>query len=168
MIGIIIITLMIILLYVIVVTNKTNKTNKTNNFEQTNKKIKMLTREDECNIIKKERKERKTYIYKMPQYYDFKDSDYETPEDKFIFEYVYKNRLFKDDTGRDPTRIELGNYRDKLFDFRNSTNIDTNMITAVDNINEMILTNPDLQGKSIGDIYDSLTSNKQNALNYNL
>jgi hypothetical protein len=162
MIGIIIILLLIITLYVVATSNKKN------NFEQKNKKLKMLTREDECNIVRKERKERKSYIYPMPQYYDFKDSDYETPEDKFIFEYVYKNRLFKDDKGQDPTKIELGNYRDKLFDFRNSTNIDTNMITPVDNINEMMLTNPDLQGKSIGDIYDSLTSNKVNALNYNL
>jgi hypothetical protein len=164
MIGIIFITILIILLYVIV----SNKNNKQNNFQQKNKKIKLLTREDECERDKKERKQLKTYIYPMPQYYDFKDEDYETPEDKFIFEYVYQNRLFKDNKGQDPTRIELGNYRDKLFDFRNSTNIDTNMITPVDNINEMMLTNPDLQGKSIGDIYDSLTSNKVNALNYNL
>ena len=164
MIGIIIISILVILLYVIV----SNKRNKQNNFEQKNKKIKLLMREDECERDKKERKKLKTYIYPMPQYYDFKDEDYETPEDKFIFEYVYHNRLFKDNKGQDPSRIELGIYRDKLFDFRNSTNIDTNMITSVDNINEMILTNPDLQGKSIGDIYDSLTSNKQNALNYNL
>ena len=164
MIGIIFIAILIILLYVIV----SNKKNKQNNFQQKNKKIKLLTREDECERDKKERKQLKTYIYPMPQYYDFKDSDYETPEDKFIFEYVYHNRLFKDNKGKDPARIELANYRDKLFDFRNSTNIDTNMITSVDNINEMTLTNPDLQGKSIGDIYDSLTSNKQNAINYKL
>ena len=164
MIGILIIVILTILLYIVVISNKS----KTNNFEQKNKKINMLTREDECNIIKKERKERKTYIETPIQYYQFDDNEYETPEDKFIFHYVHNNQFFKDNKGQDPTRIELGNYRDKLFDFRNSTNIDTNMITPVDNINEMILTNPDLQGKSIGDIYDSLTSNKQNALNYNL
>ena len=33
------------------------------------------------------------------------------------------------------------------------------MITPVDNINEMILLKPDLQDKTIGEIYDSLTSN---------
>ncbi len=164
MIGIIIIAILVLLLYVILSNNR----NKPNSFEQKNKNLKMLTREDECNIVRKERKEKKTYIYPMPQYYQFKDEEYETPEDKFIFEYVYHNRLFKDDKGKDPTRIDLANYRDKLFDFRNSTNIDTNMITPVDNINEMTLTNPELQGKSIGDIYDSLTSNKQNAINYNL
>ena len=41
------------------------------------------------------------------------------------------------------------------------------MITSVDNVNEMILLKPDLQDKSIGEIYDSLTSNNQNLLMLN-
>jgi hypothetical protein len=162
MIGIIIIVILTLLLFVVVTNNKTN------NFEQKNKKLNMLNREDECNKIRRENKQRKTYIDTPIQYYQFEDNEYETPEDKFIFHYVHNNQFFKENKGQDPTRIELADYRDKFVDFRNSTNIDTNMITAVDNINEMILTNPDLQGKSISDIYDSLTSNKQNALNYNL
>ena len=62
------------------------------------------------------------------------------------------------------TKKDLAEYRDAFFNFRNKTNISTNLITPIDNINEMRLLNPDLSGKNISDIYDDLVSNKQNLI----
>jgi hypothetical protein len=158
MIGIIIIVLLILIL-IFITSDKINNLKNISGNKET--KINLITKQKP--ICKKYKK----YVYPPPQYYNFKPEEFESDEDKFIFDYVYKSKLYKDYKKEDLNNTQLATYRDRFFDFRNKTNIDSNMITPVDNINEMILLKPDLQDKSIGDIYDSLTSNNQNVLMIN-
>jgi hypothetical protein len=162
MIGPIIISILVIILFAVSYDKIIINTNisKRNELDNNAIKIKLIPKELEtC-------KKYKTFVSPRPQDYRYKESDFETEQDKFIDEYVFQSKLYKPAPKTDITQQNLANYRERFFDFRNKTNIDTNMITEVDNINEMKLLNPDLEGKSIGDIYDSLTSNKQN-MNFN-
>ena len=159
--------IIILILAVILIAISSDKIDKNTNLSKRNElnnnaiKIKLIPKELEtC-------RKYKTFISPPPQDYIYKESDFKTEQDKFIDEYVFQSRLNKPTLKIDTTKQNLANYRERFFDFRNKTNIDTNMITEVDNINEMKLLNPDLMGKSIGDIYDSLTSNKQN-INFNI
>ena len=110
----------------------------------------------------------KTFVSRPIQYDCIDDKEFETYQDKFIDEYVFKSKLFcKNISENNPKKYakkDLAEYRDAFFNFRNKTNISTNLITPIDNINEMRLLNPDLSGKNISDIYDDLVSNKQNLL----
>lgn len=159
MIGIIIIVFLILIL-IFVTSDKINKLQNISG-DKKDTKIKLITKE------KPVCKKYKTYVYPPPQYYNFKPEEFESESDRFIFDYVYKSNLYKDYKKKDLNDTQLATYRDRFFDFRNKTNIDSNMITSVDNVNEMILLKPDLQDKSIGEIYDSLTSNNQNLLMLN-
>ena len=90
----------------------------------------------------------------------------DNPEDKFINEYVWKSKLFCNNDEADLYNdSELAKYRDGVFDFNSHINRDSNgdMFTPVDNINEYILTNPDLNDKSIAEVYDELTKQKYNS-----
>lgn len=161
MIGPIIISILVIILFAISYDKIDKNTNisKRNELDNNAIKIKIIPKDLEtC-------KKYKTFVSPRPQDYRYKESDFETEQDKFIDEYVYQSKLYKPQPNLEMNKQNLANYRERFFDFRNKTNIDSNMITEVDNINEMKLLNPDLMDQSIGDIYDSLTNNKQNYLN---
>ena len=87
--------------------------------------------------------------------------DEEDVRNRFIDEYVFNNRVNCNNKPND-TNIELDEYRRDVFDFRNKTNQIANNHSPVDNINEVIVNNPDLSGMKISDIYDKLTSNDFN------
>lgn len=140
--GLILIIILILLIQYIIVNSKKTPTNT----------IKITTKKD--NIENKF----KTFVAR-PIYYDkTKESDFESDEDKFIDEYVIKSKLFNSTSNN--FLINLAEYRDNFFDFRNKTNISSNLFTPVDKVNEMILLKPDLTGKNISDIYDDLVDNK--------
>ena len=126
----------------------------------TDKEINFITKENRC----KNKKKFKTFVSRPIQYDCLNDEEFETEEDKFIDDYVFKSRLFCKKPINNLAKKDLAEYRDAFFNFRNKTNISTNLITPIDNINEMRLLNPDLTGKSISDIYDELVSNKQNLI----
>ena len=156
---IVIILIIIIGLYFAAkVMNDKKKSNNMVNLD--NKNIKLITKENRCKNIKKY----KTFVSKPLQYQCLDDDEVTTDEDKFINEYVFKSKLYcdKNNTEKDYSKKDLAEYRDGFFDFRNKTNISTNLITPIDNVNEMLLTNPDLTGQNISDIYDKLVDNKQN------
>ena len=151
---IVIIIILILILY-FVMNNK--KDNGMKNIDEQN--INFITKENRCKYNKKY----KTFISKPIQYQCLDDDEFTTDKDKFIDDYVFKSRLFCDKNKKpDYSKTDLAEYRDNFFDFRNKTNISTNLITPVDNVNEMILNNPDLTGQNISDIYDNLVDNKQN------
>jgi hypothetical protein len=156
---IVIILIIVILLY-FTVKNSDNKKKSNNMINLDNTDIKLITKENRC----KNEKKYKTFISKPIQYQCLDDDEITTDEDRFINEYVFKSKLYCDKSviKTDYSKKDLAEYRDGFFDFRNKTNISTNLITPVDNVNEMILTNPDLNGKNISDIYDDLVDNKQN------
>lgn len=148
-----ILIIVLILLAQYVITN--NRNNMTNVID---KKINFITKENRCRNNKKF----KSFVSKPIQYDCLKNEEFETKEDKFIDDYVFKSRLFCKKPNFSFSKKDLAEYRDAFFNFRNKTNISTNLITPIDNINEMRLLNPDLSGKNISDIYDDLVSNKQN------
>jgi hypothetical protein len=154
-----IILIIIIVLYISsqIVNNK-SKSNRMTTLDNTD--INLITKENRC----KNKKKYKTFISRPIQYDCLDNAEFTSEDDKFIDEYVFKSRLFCDKTkeNTDYSKKNLAEYRDGFFDFRNKTNISTNLITPVDNVNEMILTNPDLTGQNISDIYDKLVDNKQN------
>jgi hypothetical protein len=151
---IVIIIILLIVLY-FVINNK--KENGMKNIDQKN--INFITKENRCKYNKKY----KTFISKPLQYQCLEDDEVTSDEDKFINEYVFKTKLYCDKTNKpDYSKKDLAEYRDGFFDFRNKTNISTNLITPIDNVNEMILNNPDLSNQNISDIYDNLVDNKQN------
>jgi hypothetical protein len=159
--NLILIIFLIILAQYLIINNKNNMSNISD------KKINFITKENRC----KNNKKFKTFVSRPIQYDCIDNKEFETYEDKFIDEYVFKSKLFcKNISENNPKKYakkDLAEYRDAFFNFRNKTNISTNLITPIDNINEMRLLNPDLSGENISDIYDKLVSNKQNLL-YNI
>jgi hypothetical protein len=124
-------------------------------YSKVNKKD--LTHSDYTYYIPK----KKVRFYDEPVVYRCIKAD--NPEDKFINEYVWQSKLFCD--SNDPhefSESELAKYRSGVFDFNSHINRDSNgdMFTPVDNVNEMILNNPDFNGKSIAEVYDELTKQK--------
>jgi len=106
---------------------------------------------------------KKVRFYDEPVVYRCNKAD--NPEDKFINEYVWKSKLFCENSDLNLYNdSELAKYRDGVFDFNSHINRDSNgdMFTPVDNINEYILNNPDMNGKSIAEVYDELTKQKYN------
>jgi hypothetical protein len=106
---------------------------------------------------------KKVRFYDEPVVYRCNKAD--NPEDKFINEYVWKSKLFCENSDSNLYNdSELAKYRDGVFDFNSHINRDSNgdMFTPVDNINEYILNNPDMNGKSIAEVYDELTKQKYN------
>ena len=152
--------ILIIVLILVLFTILYFKRTHTDNFEVSRDKINLVTKLNRC----KQKSKNKVYQIRPIQYDCLPNNAFETEEDKFIDNYVYKSKLFCKKNTDDYAKKNLAIYRDRFFDFRNKTNIDTNMITPVDNINEMRLLNPELQGQSIADIYDTLTSNKPNLI----
>lgn len=148
-----ILIIILILLAQYVITNNKNKMTNVSD-----KKINFITKENRC----KNNTKIKSFVSRPIQYDCLDDEEFETEEDKFIDDYVFKSRLFCKKSATDFAKKDLAEYRDAFFNFRNKTNISTNLITPIDNINEMKLLNPDLSGKNISDIYDELVSNKQN------
>lgn len=107
---------------------------------------------------------KKVRFYDEPVVYRCMKAD--NPEDKFINDYVWQSKLFCNNV--DPNEFSedgLAKYRNGVFDFNSHINRDSNgdMFTPVDNINEYILNNPDLNGKSIAEVYDELTKQKYNS-----
>jgi len=90
-----------------------------------------------------------------PSKYELKD------EDKFIDEYVFNSKIHCHNSPP-ANKTNLSEYRRDFFEFRNKTNQIANNYSPVDRINEMIVSNPDLSGEKISDIYDALTSNDFN------
>jgi hypothetical protein len=157
MIEIIIFFILIFVLYnVINNKNYTNKNYTKDKFKNVN--LNAVTRKNRC----EDNKKIKTFISRPIQYDCLTDDKFETEEDKFIDEYVFKSNLFCKKTEPEPTKNELAEYRDSFFNFRNKTNISTNLISSTENINELLLGQGDLNGKNIGDVYDDLVSNKNN------
>ena len=152
--GLILIIILILLTQYVISNRRNNMTNVTD------KEINFITKENRC----KNKKKFKTFVSRPIQYDCLNDEEFETEEDKFIDDYVFKSRLFCKKPINNLAKKDLAEYRDAFFNFRNKTNISTNLITPIDNINEMRLLNPDLTGKSISDIYDELVSNKQNLI----
>jgi hypothetical protein len=152
--NLILIIFLIILAQYLIINNK----NKMSNISY--KKINFITKENTC----KNNKKFKTFVSRPIQYDCVDDKEFETYEDKFIDDYVFKSKLFCKKTNAKYTKNDLAEYRDDFFNFRNKTNISTNLITPIDNINEMRLLNPDLSGKNISDIYDDMVSNKENLI----
>ena len=171
----IVILTIIIFIFIIYIlnNNKENGKKKVNNNILEDKKIniklyskvnkKEITKTDYDYYIPK----KKVRFYDEPVVYRCNKAD--NPEDKFINEYVWKSKLFCEDS--DPNKLnefsesELAKYRDGVFDFNSHINRDSNgdMFTPVDNINELILNNPDMAGKSIAEVYDELTRQKYNS-----
>ncbi len=137
---------------------KEKKNNGLENINKNNRKINFITKENRC----KQNKKYKTFVSKPLQYQCIDDDEITSDEDKFINDYVFNSKLYCNKTEIDYSKKDLAEYRDGFFDFRNKTNISTNLITPVDNVNEMLLLNPDLSGQNISDIYDNLVDNKRN------
>ena len=127
-------------------------------YSKTNKKE--LTKSNYTYYLPK----KKVRFYDEPVVYRCLKAD--NPEDKFINEYVWKSKLFCENSDQNLYNdSELAKYRDGVFDFNSHINRDSNgdMFTPVDNINEYILNNPDMNGKSIAEVYDELTKQKYNS-----
>ena len=83
---------------------------------------------------------------------------------KFIGDIVYGNR-FRCQMGPQPfTRGEISDYQDQVFGFGDNVNRSSShdMVDPVDKMNEYLLNPEDgvaLRGKTIGEIYDKMTSN---------
>jgi len=134
--------------------------------------------DDKINIklyskVNKKELTKSNYTYYLPKkkvrFYDepvvYRCNKADNPEDKFINEYVWKSKLFCENSDLNLYNdSELAKYRDGVFDFNSHINRDSNgdMFTPVDNINEYILNNPDMNGKSIAEVYDELTKQKYN------
>ena len=153
MIEIIIIIIIVFAIYNLYNENYKGYTNRVKNI-----KLNVITKKNRCDDYKKI----KTFISRPIQYDCLSDDKFETEEDKFIDEYVFKSRLFCKNKEPELTKNELAEYRDKFFNFRNKTNISTNLISSTENINELLLDQGDLNGKNISDVYDDLVSNKNN------
>jgi hypothetical protein len=124
-----------------------------------NKKINFITKENRCKYDKKY----KTFVADT-QLFCVDKSKFPSEQDKFLDEYVYNSKFYCDKEKRNYSKKQLAEYRDGFFNFRNKTNISTNLITPVDNINEMRLLNTDLACQNISDIYDNLVDNKNNLI----
>jgi hypothetical protein len=149
---IIFIIVLILLVQYVIINNKNNMS------IISDKKINFITKENRC----KNNKKFKDFVSRPIQYDCVDEEKFETIEDKFIDDYVFKSRLFCDKEKIDYSKKDLAEYRDSFFNFRNKTNISTNLITPIDKVNEMRLLNPDLTGKNISDIYDELMDNSVN------
>jgi hypothetical protein len=170
----IILVILIMLIFILYVRNIKNdgendKTNgKKNIFADKKTNIKLYSK------VNKKELTNSNYRYYIPKkkvrFYDepvvYRCNKADNPEDKFINEYVWKSKLFCENT--DPNEFSedsLAKYRNGVFNFNSHINRDSNgdMFTPVDNINEYILNNPDLNGKSIAEVYDELTKQKYNS-----
>jgi hypothetical protein len=169
----VILTMMIILVIIAYLNNNNKengnkKKNQQNILEDKKTNIKLYSKVNKKELTKS------NYTYYIPKkkvrFYDepvvYRCNKADNPEDKFINEYVWKSKLFCDNN--DPNEFSeanLAKYRDGVFDFNSHINRDSNgdMFTPVDNINEYILTNPDLNDKSIAEVYDELTKQKYNS-----
>jgi hypothetical protein len=154
----IIIILIIIGTIVFALITPKNKKKDFANVHKNNKKINFITKENRC----KQNKKYKTFVSAPIQYQCIDNDEITSDEDKFINDYVFNYKLYCNKTQTNYSKKDLAEYRDGFFDFRNKTNISTNLITPVDNVNEMLLLNPDLSGQNISDIYDNLVDNKRN------
>lgn len=168
----VILTMMIILVIIAYLNNNKENGNKKKNqqniLEDKKTNIKLYSK------VNKKELTNSNYTYYIPKkkvrFYDepvvYRCNKADNPEDKFINEYVWKSKLFCENS--DPNEFSesaLAKYRDGVFDFNSHINRDSNgdMFTPVDNINEYILTNPDLNDKSIAEVYDELTKQKYNS-----
>jgi hypothetical protein len=164
----IILLILIILTIVFYSLNKKENGNKKNIIEDKKTKIKLYSKVNKKDLTKS------NYTYYIPKkkvrFYDepvvYRCNKADNPEDKFINEYVWKSKLFCENN--DPYKLsdkEVDKYRDGVFNFNSHINRDSNgdMFTPVDNINELILNNPDMNGKSIAEVYDDLTRQKYNS-----
>jgi hypothetical protein len=163
-----ILTILFILLIIVYFQNNNQKNNKNKNtsiLENKKTNIKLY------NKVNKKKLTNSNYTYYIPKkrvrFYDepvvYRCNKADNPEDKFINEYVWKSKLFcNNDDPHAYSDSELAKYRNGVFDFNSHINRDSNgdVFTPVDNINEMILNNPELNGKSIGEVYDQLTKQK--------
>ena len=168
---IVLITLVVLTIIVYVLNNNKedgSKKKKRNILEDKKTNIKLYSKVNKKELTKS------NYTYYIPKkkvrFYDepvvYRCNKADNPEDKFINEYVWKSKLFCDNTfPNEFSEANLAKYRDGVFDFNSHINRDSNgdMFTPVDNINEYILTNPDLNDKSIAEVYDELTKQKYNS-----
>jgi len=150
-----------------------------NQKENGNKRRKNILEDKKTNIklyskVNKKEVTKSEYDYYIPKkkvrFYDepvvYRCEKADNPEDKFINEYVWKSKLFCNNEDKSLYNdSELAKYRDGVFDFNSHINRDSNgdMFTPVDNINELILNNPDMANKSIAEVYDDLTRQKYNS-----
>lgn len=168
----VILTLIILLIVTVYIlnNNKEDGKKKKNQSILENKKtnIKLYSKVNKKEVTKSDYDyyipKKKVRFYDEPVVYRCNKAD--NPEDKFINEYVWKSKLFCDNV--DPNEFSesaLAKYRNGVFDFNSHINRDSNgdMFTPVDNINELILNNPDMNGKSIAEVYDELTKQKYNS-----
>jgi hypothetical protein len=168
----VILTMILILVIIVYLNNNKENGNKKKNQQniledkKTNIKLyskvnkKELTKSDYTYYIPK----KKVRFYDEPVVYRCNPAD--NPEDKFINEYVWQSKLFcENENPHEFSDSELAKYRNGVFDFNSHINRDSNgdMFTPVDNINEYILTNPNMEGKSIAEVYDELTKQKYNS-----
>lgn len=170
-----IILLILIMLLIILYVQKNRKDKEDGS---TNAKKNIIT-DKKTNIklyskVNKKELTNSNYTYYIPKkkvrFYDepvvYRCNKADNPEDKFINEYVWQSKLFCENV--DPNEFSedsLAKYRNGVFDFNSHINRDSNgdMFTPVDNINEYILNNPDLNNKSIAEVYDDLTKQKYNS-----
>jgi len=171
-----ILIILLILLVTVITLNYVQNKNNTPKKIKNNKKSILENEKLKLNLYSKVNKKEATcsdYTYYIPKkkvrFYDepvrYRCNKADNPEDKFINEYVWKSKLFcNNDDPHKFSNQDLATYRDGVFDFQNHINRDSNgdMFTPVDNINEYILNNPDLNGKSIAEVYDELTKQKYN------
>jgi hypothetical protein len=177
----VILTMIILLIFTVYIlnNNKVNGKKKNNNkniLENKKTNIKLYSKINKKELTKSD------YTYYIPKkkvrFYDEpivnRCNQADNPEDKFINEYVWKSKLFCDNSEpnelNELSEFDLAKYRDKVFDFNSHINRDSNgdMFTPVDNINEYILNNPDMTDKSIAEVYDELTRQKYNSEYTNL
>ena len=164
---IIIIILLLLVLFISVKYRRNNyKKNTVNNFENIKEnKLNLINRKKGSNMRRTKYDyytKKKVRFADNPSYLDCPSKhELKDDEDRFIDEYVFNSKIHCHNSPP-PNKTNLSEYRRDFFEFRNKTNQIANNYSPVDRINETIVSNPDLSGEKISDIYDALTSNDFN------